>query len=74
MQKPRFTDLWPNPLSDESAYAVSETLYRLAMAFDECYGAQIHRHIERQIALDAGWQDFDPDADPSDFDDHRPPF
>ena len=33
------------PLSDEAAYALSETLHNLAVACDEQYYAQIRRYL-----------------------------
>ncbi len=35
----------PENLSDEAAFALSETLHWLAMACDEKYYAQIRRHM-----------------------------
>lgn len=36
---------FPNDLSDEAAFALSETLHWLALLCDEKYFAQIRRHM-----------------------------
>ncbi len=34
----------PEPMTDETIYALSETLSRVSIAFDNIYFAQLHRH------------------------------
>ncbi len=46
--------VYPQQLSDEQAYALSEFVYELVNAIERHYGVQIRRHYEKL-------NDYDPD-------------
>jgi hypothetical protein len=67
--------LFPNHISDEAAFELSEFLHVLALTCDEKYFAQLRRHIdaqtEQQYLLDLTMPG---DIEEEDNDNNKPPF
>ena len=65
--------LFPNHLSDEAAFELSELLNMLALRFDEKYYAQIRRHLNTRLNQ-SNYNESGVGKNNSEEDDRNPPF